>query len=569
MSYLVLARKSRPQTFDQVIGQRPVVKTLQNSLNKNRVAHAILFSGVRGVGKTTLARIMAKAINCAQPDNTPPCNECLSCKEITAGTALDLHEIDGASNRGIQEIRELKEKVRFLPTSSKYRIIIIDEVHMLTNEAFNALLKTLEEPPEHVYFMFATTELHKIPVTILSRCQQYELKRISADDLSSHFANLVEAEDKNIESEALSLIVREASGSVRDGLSLLDQVLSFSDDKICTTDVIEVLGLIDRDVLMNLTRALLDGDKAQTFLALDQIFKFGVDIKRFCTDLINQFRTLLLTKIDGCQPLIDLPEQEFLHFKETATHYTTESLHQTMSTLIDMVENIGQSSQPRLILETTFLKIIEAGNVVSVAHLLSKFDSLLTDGFPTAPAKPAPSPAPQKKTDLLDKEQLISPEPVAPTEPVHELPQDPPTPKVAVTAHTSEQKSKKDVKTNWKNFLVFLHDNAPWLAPSLTHTSKVDIEDQTILLYFEDTIHCTLLQQENSKDELNQYLLDFFNQTLRVKVVLPDVQPQDSQNKTSTKSSVSNELSNHPLVTATTEIFRGHVAAVRPRNKKL
>ncbi|CAG36160.1 DNA polymerase III subunit gamma/tau [Desulfotalea psychrophila] len=258
MSYLVLARKSRPQTFDQVIGQRPVVKTLQNSLARDRVAHALIFSGVRGVGKTTLARLMAKAINCEHRDNNNnPCNKCLSCQEITAGSSLDLYEIDGASNRGIQEIRELKEKIRFLPTSAKYRIVIIDEVHMLTTEAFNALLKTLEEPPEHVYFMFATTEIHKIPITILSRCQQYELKRVCADDLSGHFERLIGEEGKEIEKEALALIVREAAGSVRDGLSLLDQVLSFSESSVTTSDAIEVLGLIDREVLMNLDPSTL------------------------------------------------------------------------------------------------------------------------------------------------------------------------------------------------------------------------------------------------------------------------------------------------------------------------
>ena len=190
MSYLVLARKSRPQTFEEVVGQSPVVKTLQNSLKRNRVAHAILFSGVRGVGKTTLARLMAKALNCENGPTAVPCNECISCRQIMDGSSLDLYEIDGASNRGIQEVRELKEKIKFLPTSAPYKIVIIDEVHMLTNEAFNALLKTLEEPPDHVYFMFATTELQKIPITILSRCQRYELKRVRSEELTSHFRKL-------------------------------------------------------------------------------------------------------------------------------------------------------------------------------------------------------------------------------------------------------------------------------------------------------------------------------------------------------------------------------------------
>ncbi|MCW5209874.1 DNA polymerase III subunit gamma/tau, partial [Desulfobulbus sp. US1] len=209
MSYLVLARKSRPQIFAQVVGQKPIVRTLQNGLLQNRVPHALIFSGVRGTGKTTLARIMAKAINCEQGPPPEPCNKCRSCKEIMAGSSVDLHEVDGASNRGIQEIRELKENIRFMPTSSKFKIIIIDEVHMLTTEAFNALLKTLEEPPEHVYFMFATTELHKVPVTILSRCQRYELKRVAHAELAAHFASLAQQEGINIDEAALNMVVRE------------------------------------------------------------------------------------------------------------------------------------------------------------------------------------------------------------------------------------------------------------------------------------------------------------------------------------------------------------------------
>ena len=328
MSYLVLARKARPQTFSQVIGQRPVVTTLKNSIIRNRVAHAILFSGVRGVGKTTLARIMAKAINC-QADDPPigPATNAHPVDRSRPGSSLDLYEIDGASNRGIQEIRELKEKIRFLPTSSQYKIIIIDEVHMLTTEAFNALLKTLEEPPAHVYFMFATTEIHKIPITILSRCQQYELKRISAKELYDHFQKLVSAEGFEIDPSALSLIVREAGGSVRDGLSLLDQMFSYGEKKISTKDVVEVLGLINRDVLMRLTKALLDGTKKEVFLTLEEIFDFGMDLKRFVEDIMDHFRTLLLCKIEGCTDLIDLPTEELTNFKTSPLDYTTETLH--------------------------------------------------------------------------------------------------------------------------------------------------------------------------------------------------------------------------------------------------
>ncbi|MCP4340548.1 MAG: DNA polymerase III subunit gamma/tau, partial [Desulfobulbaceae bacterium] len=401
MSYLVLARKARPQTFSQVIGQRPVVTTLRNSIIRNRVAHAILFSGVRGVGKTTLARIMAKAINCQAAPAERPCDQCSSCQQITKGASLDLYEIDGASNRGIQEIRELKEKIRFLPTSSQYKIIIIDEVHMLTTEAFNALLKTLEEPPPHVYFMFATTEIHKIPITILSRCQQYELKRIPAKELYDHFLKLVDAEGFEIEPSALSLIVKEAGGSVRDGLSLLDQMFSYGETKISNKDVVEVLGLVNREVLMQLTKALLDGTKSEVFLNLEQIFDFGMDLKRFVEDIMDHFRTLLLCKIDGCTELIDLPGEELEQFQNFASDYTSETLHLKLSLLMAMAEDLKFSAQPRLTLETSFLKIIEASNVVSVTSLLSHLDTIIS-ALPATPAplqevlQPTP-PAEQKK----------------------------------------------------------------------------------------------------------------------------------------------------------------------------
>ncbi|MGI9570717.1 MAG: DNA polymerase III subunit gamma/tau, partial [Desulfobulbia bacterium] len=310
MSYLVFARKYRPQTFEQVVGQKPVVMTLQNSLKRERVAHAILFSGVRGVGKTTLARLMAKSLNCQDGPTAVPCNKCRSCKEISAGSALDLLEIDGASNRGIQEVRELKDKIKFMPTSSRYKIIIIDEVHMLTNEAFNALLKTLEEPPAHVYFMFATTELHKIPVTILSRCQRFELRRVGSDELSHHFAKLAQTEEVEIENTALSLIVREADGSVRDGLSLLDQVLSYGESPIDEKDVVEVLGLVRRELVLGITEALLTGDRSKALTLLAEAFDFGMDVKRFITDLLECFRSLLLINIGGCDQLMQQSDDD-------------------------------------------------------------------------------------------------------------------------------------------------------------------------------------------------------------------------------------------------------------------
>jgi len=394
MSYLVLARKARPQTFEQVIGQRPTVKTLQNSLARDRVAHAILFSGVRGVGKTTLARIMAKALNCTEGNKSEPCNSCQSCVTITNGSAIDLTEIDGASNRGIQEIRELKEKLRFLPTSSKYKIVIIDEVHMLTTEAFNALLKTLEEPPAHVYFMFATTELHKIPITILSRCQRYELTRVSSSELSDHFSKLAADEGYEIDDDGLAMIVKESEGSVRDGLSLMDQVFSYSEKTISVDDVIEVLGLINRQVLLTITSALLEGNSSKALTALDECFDYGIDLKRFTGDLLGCFRNLLLFRIKGCNQLLDLPEQEKETFQQLSQTVNAETIHMKLNLLMHVVEELRYSSQPRLTLETGFLKVIEASNVVPVSALLGKLDGLIDSDRPAEQPYSAHRPAP-------------------------------------------------------------------------------------------------------------------------------------------------------------------------------
>ncbi|HDL98482.1 MAG TPA: DNA polymerase III subunit gamma/tau, partial [Desulfobacteraceae bacterium] len=299
MSYLVLARKSRPRTFDEVIGQQAVVRTLQNALSQNRVPHALIFSGVRGVGKTTLARIMAKALNCEQGPTATPCNQCRSCREIMSGVSVDLHEVDGASNRGIQEIREMKEQIRFMPTGSRFKIIIIDEVHMLTSEAFNALLKTIEEPPEHVYFMFATTEMHRVPVTILSRCQRYELKRVGSRDLTAHFSAIAASEKVEIEPAALNLIVREARGSVRDGLSLLDQIFSYCGDAVSADEVVDVLGLVSHRIIAGLASSLLAGDLAAALGQLDQVYTYGMDLKRFINDLLAWFRDLVVCRVSS------------------------------------------------------------------------------------------------------------------------------------------------------------------------------------------------------------------------------------------------------------------------------
>ena len=585
MSYLVLARKSRPQDFNQVVGQTPVVKTLMNSIVRDRIAHAILFSGVRGVGKTTLARIMAKAINCEQKSDGNPCNQCLSCKEITAGSSLDLYEIDGASNRGIQEIRELKEKIRFLPTSSKFKVIIIDEVHMLTTEAFNALLKTLEEPPDHVFFMFATTELHKIPITILSRCQRYELKRVSAEDLTDHFQKLSIAEGVAIEPAALSLIVRESEGSVRDGLSLLDQVFSYGESNITVADVIEVLGLVSRDIILGISRALLNKNPGAALQALEETFIFGVDLKRFTSDLLNAFRTLILCKIDGCQELIDIPPEEIIEFKELADKHSHNTLHMKLNLLMQGVEEMRYSSQPRLALESAFLRIVQSDDIVPVTEILGKLDSLLKGN--SAPKTTVTEPVVKKKIPEKVVETINVPKPAPkPTpKPVQSVsPQkqtEPPLPSEQPPIPHDQQKTveniekpiphphQRDVRRDWPGFIEHVKDRKVWMAQDLQRTERVKEVDGELHLRFADQANCTLLRQKENVKLLTEFILDFFQKDLKLRFITPEETDKKDSETTESPHKLRQKLANDPLVAMATEIFNGQIGDIRvgPRSR--
>jgi DNA polymerase-3 subunit gamma/tau len=311
LEYLVLARKFRPQTFDDVAGQEPVVRTLVNAIGQGRIGHAFLFSGPRGVGKTSVARILAKSLNCEQGPTATPCNKCANCKEITDGNSMDVREIDGASNRGIDEIRELRENVKFAPAASKYKIYIIDEVHMLTREAFNALLKTLEEPPGHVIFIFATTENHKVPATILSRCQCYDFRRISLSEIAANLGRLAAAEGITVSPTALSWIAEAGDGSMRDAQSIFDQVISYAGLTISDDDVEDILGLADRKYLYRLSEAIMARNAGVCLMILEEAYLAGIDMKHFYSMLLKHFRNLLLVKIaaDGISSFDIAPEQ--------------------------------------------------------------------------------------------------------------------------------------------------------------------------------------------------------------------------------------------------------------------
>jgi len=392
MSYTVLARKWRPQTFDDVVGQQVVTRTLKNSLTSGRVGQAFLLSGARGVGKTTTARLLAKALNCSRDEGptAEPCNQCPSCQEITAGTAMDVQEIDGASNNSVDDVRELRESARYNPARDRYKIWIIDEVHQLSGSAFNALLKTLEEPPPRVKFIFATTEPHKLPETILSRCQQYDFRLIPAHDLQAHLRQISDSEKIRVSDEALARIARAAEGSVRDALSLFDQVLAFSGEQVEDEDVGALLGLIDRELLVAAAQGVLAGDSLALLDLVERLADYGADYRNFTRELLLCFREILLVRIApaGSALLAGLVPEERERLRPLAEAFSEDDLLRTLDLLSRLEGELRQATDPRVTLELALLKLAQMRRLMPFAELVARVERL-AGGLP--PAEPAAS----------------------------------------------------------------------------------------------------------------------------------------------------------------------------------
>lgn len=397
MEYLVLARKFRPQKFDDVAGQEPVVRTLVNAIGQGRIGHAFLFAGPRGVGKTSVARILAKSLNCEQGPTATPCNICPNCKEITDGTSMDVREIDGASNRGIDEIRELRENVKFAPAASKYKIFIIDEVHMLTREAFNALLKTLEEPPGHVIFIFATTENHKVPATILSRCQCYDFRRISQSQIAANLGKVAVAESITISPTALSWIAEAGDGSMRDAQSIFDQVISYAGFNILDDDVEDILGLADRKYLFRISEAVFSRLGGVCLMILEEAYLAGIDMKHFYSMLLKHFRNLLLVKIaaDGSSSFDIAPEQ-VEKLKQQTQKVSRETLQRYLDILLEEADSLRRSQEVRMKIETILVRMAYLEPVMPVGEIMATLEALeqkLQGGLSSFPKQLPAAPA--------------------------------------------------------------------------------------------------------------------------------------------------------------------------------
>src|SRR5262245_17188531 len=377
MSYQVTARKWRPQTFAELVGQEHVARTLQNALRLGRIAHAYLFTGTRGVGKTTTARLLAKALNCEQGRLHEPCNQCTSCQAITIGSSLDVLEIDGASNRGIDEIRDLREKIRFAPTRSRYKIYIIDEVHMLTEHAFNALLKTLEEPPPQVVFIFATTEPQKVPITILSRCQRFDFRKVASTEIALCLGKIAEQEQVHISSDALYRIARRAEGSLRDAQTLFDQVLAFCSFEVRDDDLEQLLGVGGEDQTLALLEAIMARDARLVLELVSQILRQGHDTRELCHYMLELVRDMIVTKVaPHGRGLSERSPAELERLQKLGSQTTLEEL-QTLFELLTTTEmRVRESVQPIWMLEVSLLKLASLPTLQSLTTLVARLESL-------------------------------------------------------------------------------------------------------------------------------------------------------------------------------------------------
>lgn len=550
MSYLVFARKYRPQTFEQVIQQNHVTQTLTNAIAAQRVAHAILFSGPRGTGKTTVARILAKAMNCSEGPTAQPCNQCRSCLEITAGNSADVFEIDGASNNGVDQVRELRENLKYMPVYSRYKIYIIDEVHMLSLPAFNALLKSLEEPPEHIMFMFATTEVHKIPITILSRCQRHDLRRIEGTAIAKHLRHICEEEEIEADDESLALIAQEAGGSMRDSLSLLDHVIACAQGAITLDLISDLLGIVDRKHFFDISQAVFSRDIQKVLEGIDAVWRNGYELKRFYADLVAHFHHLVAVKLTPqADRLLDLSQQEITRLKAEVEDIPDSYLLQVFDHLFQAEPTIKLSSQPRLALEMVFFKFFQTAPSLPIDDLIDHLDQLKSkigsgQGMPDIHLMAPPI--------VENSESAIKESPVAPNK-------EDVVPKEKSLDH---QEAVLDMKAIWDKVIQTISDKKPSLAGFLSKCTLNTKEDGVFELQIngnEFTYKNVVKHQQAIKDQCEALL----GKPVHIELVANFKDSAAKKEEKKKNSHLKQKAINHPLVMEAIELFDGRVIDIK------
>jgi len=573
--YEVIARKYRPQHFGEVIGQDHVTQTLANAIEQKRIAHAYLFCGPRGTGKTTIARIFAKCLNCEGGPKINFDDKDPRCIEIAEGRSLDVLEIDGASNNGVEQVRELRETCKYAPANSKFKIYIIDEVHMLSTAAFNALLKTLEEPPAHVKFMFATTDPEKVLPTILSRCQRFDLRRISNALITKHLALIAKKEKVKIDEAALHAIARGADGAMRDAESTLDQLISFCGEKIEETDVLSMFGLAAQSQVLDLSKAVLAGEIQAALTGLNELAQNGKDLGRLLSDLLNHFRNLLIFQVSrGDLNLLEVSETEVAALKEQSSLATAESLTRILEVLTDSELRLRDAASKRILLEVAMLKAIEARQAISLDSVLKQLNSLRGGGGgpgiqPATASTPATTPVtrPAVKSHAAHQETAAAPVPLADA--------------VMISA---------DLAGLWARLIEAVGRVSPFTRSYLVDANPVSFEKNILTIGFDPEFedHLGLVDNARNHTLLQTKLAELGHANVQIKFVKAEASaarapqpakapvPVPERTPVPTASAIpaakarpapvsfnKDDFKNDPLIQKALEIFKGHIVEVR------
>ncbi|MBP1683208.1 MAG: dnaX, partial [Ignavibacteriaceae bacterium] len=471
-NFVVTARKWRPQRFEDVVGQEHITSTLKNAIKEKRIAHAYLFTGPRGVGKTTTARILAKTLNCENRKNSEPCNECEMCKSIQNSQLIDIIEIDAASNRGIDEIRSLRDSVKYAPTRGKYKVYIIDEVHMLTKESFNAFLKTLEEPPEHIIFIFATTDVHKLPLTIISRCQRYDFRRIQLDKIKETLKMIADEEKIKIDDKTLTIIAKKADGALRDAESYFDQIVAFSKGKIDAELVTQMLNLIDEDIYFQLSEAVINKDYKLVFHTSEKIYENGWDFSDFLDGLIEHFRNILSVVITGSTSAIETAEIYKTRYLEYVDKFSESDILRLLNFLSKSQQELRYSQNQKLKIEIILSHLIALENSRTISELISSVGSTdSTNVSVKEPAKTFYSPETSAKKKVADNQYKSSKLEITEKNPVTRI----------ESPATQPHFTFDDVVKKWEGFIESINSEKGFtLGPALKNFDLLSLKDNNL-----------------------------------------------------------------------------------------
>lgn len=553
MAFIVTARKWRPQLFSDVVGQQHISTTLKNAIENNRIGHAYIFAGPRGVGKTTTARILAKRLNCTNPNGGEPCNSCSSCLNFLKSQSLDIIEIDGASNRRIDEIRTLRESVKYAPTSGEYKVYIIDEVHMLTTESFNALLKTLEEPPEHTIFIFATTDIHKVPLTIISRCQRFDFRRIELEDIKKLLSSIAKAEEINIDDESLTIIAKKADGALRDAESIFDQVVSFCGNEVDASFLKQMLNLIDDEVFFQISDAVLNNDFKVAFEISEKVYSNGWNFIDFINGLLEHFRNISSVVITNSIDFIESSELLKTRYLEYSNKFSEGDMLRILAFLSKCQNELRISQNQKLKVEISLTHLIGFSKSSTISELLSKIPISIDNDVKKKIKITEDSKISTTENTSAQKFKIDFPKPALNktiTKPIKDKSNHNTEIKPKITTTIIENNKNIDfeyIKDNWKGFKDIITKERFTLGPLLSNTIPGNYDNNILTIYVEHKEDEQIFS--SSKDFLTKRFSELYNTKISLNFIFKkDLNINNTSRQNTISDEVEDKYKDHPII---------------------